>query len=33
MIKENPEAKELWNMIIEADIKEQKEYQKVLFEK
>ncbi|NCO25091.1 MAG: hypothetical protein COW72_02110, partial [Candidatus Nealsonbacteria bacterium CG18_big_fil_WC_8_21_14_2_50_37_10] len=33
MIKGNPEAKELWNKIIEADLKEQKEYQKVLFEK
>ena len=33
MIKGNQEAKELWNKIIEADIKEQKEYQKVLFEK
>lgn len=33
MIKDSPEAKELWNKIIEADIREQKEYQKVLFEK
>jgi flagellar basal body-associated protein FliL len=33
MIKDNPEAKELWVKIIEADIREQKEYQKVLFEK
>lgn len=32
-IKGNPEAKEFWSKIIEADIKEQKEYQKVLFEK
>ncbi|MDP2855569.1 MAG: hypothetical protein Q8N90_00405 [bacterium] len=33
MIKDNQEAKELWTKIIEADIKEQKEYQKILFEK
>lgn len=33
MIKGNPEAKELWNKIIEADIKEQEKQQKVLFEK
>jgi len=33
IIKDNPEAKEFWSKIIEADLKEQKEYQKVLFEK
>jgi len=33
MIKHRPEAKELWNKIIEADLKEQEKYQKVLFEK
>jgi len=33
MIKGNPEAKELWNKIIEADIKEQEKYQQVLFDK
>ena len=33
MIKGSPKAKESWDKIIEADIKEQKEYQKVLFEK
>jgi hypothetical protein len=33
MIKGNPEAKELWNKIIEADITEQKKQQKLLFEK
>lgn len=33
MIKGNPEAKELWKKIIDADIKVQKQYQKVLFEK
>lgn len=33
MRKGNPEAKELWKKIIEADIKEQKVYQKLLFEK
>ncbi len=33
MIKGNPEAKELWNKIIEADLKEQEKYQKLLFEK
>jgi hypothetical protein len=33
MIEGNPEAKELWNKIIEADIKEQEKYQKTLFEK
>lgn len=27
------EAKESWNKIIEVDIREQKEYQKLLFEK
>ena len=32
MIKGDSEAKELWNKIIEADIKEQEKYQKVLFE-
>ena len=31
MIKGNPEAKELWNKIIEADITEQKKQQKLLF--
>ena len=33
MIKGNPEAKELWVKIIEADIKEREKYQKLLFEK
>ena len=33
MIKGSPEAKELWVKIIEADIKEQEKYQKLLFEK
>lgn len=33
MVKNNPEVRELWNKIIEADLKEQKEYQKLLFEK
>ena len=33
MIKGNPEAKELWIKIIEADIKEQEKYQQVLFDK
>ncbi len=33
MIKDNPEAKELWIKIIEADIKEQEKYQEVLLEK
>lgn len=33
MTKGNPEAKGVWNKIIEADIKEQKKQQKVLFEK
>jgi hypothetical protein len=33
MTKGNPEAKELWNKIIEADLKEQEKQQKVLFEK
>jgi len=33
MIKGNPEAKELWIKIIEADIKEQEQQQKVLFKK
>jgi len=33
MIKSNPEAKELWNKIIEIDITEQKKQQKLLFEK
>jgi len=33
MIKGDPEAKEFWSKIIEADLKEQKKYQKVLFEK
>jgi hypothetical protein len=33
MIKGNPEAKELWNKIIELDVKEQEKYQKLLFEK
>jgi len=32
MIKGDQEAKELWSKIIEADLKKQKEYQKVLFE-
>jgi len=33
LIKGNPEAKKLWNRIIEADITEQKKQQKLLFEK
>jgi len=33
IIKGNPKAKEFWNKIIEADIKEQAKYQKMLFEK
>lgn len=33
MIKGNPEAKEVWYKIIEADIKEQEKQQKVLLEK
>lgn len=33
IIKGNPEAKELWNKIIEADIKEQEKQQGLLFEK
>lgn len=33
MIKDDPEAKEFWSKIIEANLKEQKEYQKILFEK
>ena len=33
MIKGNPEAKELWDKIVDADVKEQEKYQKVLFEK
>lgn len=33
MIKDNPEAKELWNKIIEADLIEQKKQQELLFEK
>lgn len=32
MIKGNSEATELWSTIIEADIKEQKKYQQLLFE-
>ena len=33
MLKGNPEAKNFWNKIIEANIKEQKEYQRLLFKK
>jgi hypothetical protein len=33
MIKGTPEAREVWNKIIELDIKEQEKYQKLLFEK
>lgn len=33
MVEDDLEATAKWNQIIEADIKEQKEYQKVLFEK
>ena len=33
MTKGNPEANELWLKIIEADLKKQKQYQKLLFEK
>ena len=33
MTKGNPEAKELWNKIIEADLTEQEKQQEVLFEK
>ncbi|MBU4299196.1 hypothetical protein KJ636_04085 [Patescibacteria group bacterium] len=33
MLKGNPEAKELWNKIIEADLKEQEKDQKLLFKK
>jgi hypothetical protein len=33
MIHGNSKAKELWNKIIEEDIKTQKDYQKLLFEK
>ena len=32
MIKGNLKAKELWDKIIEVDIKEQEKYRKVLFE-
>jgi len=33
MTKGNPEAKELWTKIIEADLTEQEKQQEVLFEK
>ena len=33
MIKDNPEAEEVWRKIIEVNLKEQKKQQKVLFEK
>ena len=33
MTKGNPEARELWNKIIEADLKEQEKYQEALLEK